>query len=302
MLRPPLPTDEPFTLEYAAQLGYSRRMLQGKLFQIIYPTVYAVATLELTPLVMTKAALLATPKHCAASHHGGLRLYGVEVGVDLTPHVSTLSKEPIRIRGIEAHRLEKMTNSMRDGYRVLTPELCLSTAATTLNLVDLVTAIDWMFRLGHTSPDLLWNFLEHHHGAGVRKARRAALLSREGSESPRESYLRVLLEMAGLPPLECNVAYGDEHEFLARVDLSWRRWMIAIEYDGRQHGLSLAQRERDIHRREQMERLGWVFIIVTAAQLHRPRSIVRRVREALRQRQGWAPFVDFSDEWCAMFE
>jgi hypothetical protein len=145
-------------------------------------------------------------------------------------------------------------------------------------------------------------FLFQHHGAGVRKARRACALSRLGSESPRESYVRGMLELAGMPPLECNLSYGDESQFLARVDLSWRTWKIAIEYDGRQHALSMAQRERDIHRRELMERLGWTFIIVTAAQLRRPRAIVIRVREALRRRQGWAPLPDFSTEWSALFE
>lgn len=302
MNRPPLPSDEPFPLKYALSRGYTRRMLQSQPFQIIYPTVYAASALELTPLIMTKAALLAVPQHCAASHHSGLRLYGIDVGADLTPHVSTLSKDPIRVLGVTAHRLEKMRVLKRDGYSVLAPELCLSTAATTLNLAELVTAMDWMYRLRHTTPDVLWTFLEQHHGAGVRKARRAALLSRHGSESPRESYLRVMLEMTGLPPLECNISYGNEHQFLARVDLSWRQWQIAIEYDGRQHALSMAQRERDIHRREEMEKLGWVFIIVTAAQLRRPRAIVQRVREALRQRQGWAPYVDFSEEWCEIYE
>lgn len=302
MLRPLLPHDRPFTLEFAQSRGYTRRMLQGRQFQIVYPTVYAASSLELTPLLMTHAALLASPKDCVASHHSGLRLYGLDVGDDLGPHVSSLSDEPIRIRGITTHRLARMSSRILDGWRVLEPELCLSTSATTLNLIDLVIAMDWMYRLGHTSPEKLMTFLFQHHGAGVRKARRAAALSRLGSESPRETYVRSMLELAGLPPLECNISYGDDNEFLARVDLSWQKWKIAIEYDGRQHALSMAQRERDIHRREAMEKLGWLFIVVTAAQLRRPRAIVNRVREALRQRQGWAPLPDFSAEWVALFE
>lgn len=298
----PLPAGQPFTVAFAAGCGYTRRMLQGKSFQIIYPNVYACADLELTPLIMTQAALLATPEGCVASHHSGLLLYGVSVGDDLDPHLSTLAAEPVRIRGITVHRLKHMPSTVVRRWPVLEPDLCVSTASTTLSLVDVTIAMDWLYRLQITTPETLAEFLASHHGAGVRRARRAALLSRPGSESPRESYLRVMLELAGLPPLECNLTFGDSHEAFARLDLSWPQWLIAIEYDGRQHGLSLAQRERDIRRRERMERLGWVFIVVTAAQLRRPRDVVIRVREALRARQGWAPLPTFTTEWRALFE
>jgi len=139
-----------------------------------------------------------------------------------------------------------------DGWRALSPELCLSTAATRLSLVDLVIAADALYHRRLITPGGLKHFLNHHHGAGVRRARRAQHLSRARSESPRETYVRLMLELAGLPPLECNRSYGDEAAFVARLDLSWSRWKIAIEYDGRQHGLDLMQRERDVQRREQM--------------------------------------------------
>lgn len=302
MLPPPLPDDRPFTLESAKLSGHSRRELQSRQFQIIFPRVYAAATLELSRLTMIQAALLAAPDHCAASHHSGLLLYGIEVGEDLMPHVATLDREPIRIRGITTHRLTMTSTRLVNGWRVLSPELCLSTAATKLSLVDLVIAADALYERRLVTPGGLESFLQHHHGAGVRKARRAVHLSRKGSESPRETYVRVMLELAGLPPLECNVSYGDDVGFIARIDLSWGRWKIAIEYDGRQHGLSLAQRERDVRRRERMERLGWVFIIVTAAQLARPKEIVRRVCDVVAERQGWPPFPRFDAEWCSLFE
>ncbi|MGA8987493.1 endonuclease domain-containing protein [Aeromicrobium sp.] len=302
MLPPPLPADRPFTLEYAQRHGHSRRVIQGRRFQIIFAGVYAAADLTITPRLLVQAALLAAPGGCAASHHSGLLLYGIDVGTDLTPQLSTLDPEPIRIRGITMHRLARMSNRSVDGWRVLSPELCLSTAATRLNLVDLVIAADAMYAQRLVTPGRLDHFLHHHHGAGVRKARRAMHLARRGSESPRETYVRVMLELAGLPPLDCNRSFGDENGVLARLDLSWSRWRIAIEYDGRQHGLSLAQREHDIRRRERMERLGWVFVVVTAAQLRRPREIVSRICGTLAARQGWAPLPRFDAEWCALFE
>lgn len=297
-----LPYDRPFTLDWAHNQGHTRRELQSRKFQIIFPRVYAAATFQVSRLTMVHAALLAAPNHCAASHASGLLLYGIDVGDDLTPHVATIDREPVRIRGITTHRLTMTSTRIVDGWRVLSPELCLSTAATQLSLVDLVIAADALYERRLVTPDALDSFLRHHHGAGVRKARQAVHLSRAGSESPRETYLRVMLELAGLPPLECNRSYGDDAGFIARIDLSWSRWKIAIEYDGRQHGLSLAQRERDVRRRERMERLGWVFIVVTAAQLARPKDIVRRVCEVVTERQGWPPLPSFNAEWCALFE
>lgn len=302
MQRPPLPDGRPFSLREAEHLGYTRRMLQGRRFQIVLPTVYAVAALELTPRHLIDAALLAAPDHCAASHHSALRLYGVDVGEDLLPHLSTLSPEPVRIRGVSTHRLSAMSTRHVDGRRVVSPELAVSTAATVLSLTDLVVAIDGLYHRGLVTPGRLDHFLHHHHGHGVRKTRRALALASPSSESARETRVRLMVELAGLPPLEVNVSYGDGEGFVARIDLSWRRWKIAIEYDGRQHGLSLAQREHDIRRRERMERLGWVFIVVTAAQLSRPRDIVLRARAALESRQGWAPAPRFDDEWRALFE
>ena len=84
--------------------------------------------------------------------------------------------------------------------------------------------------------------------------------------------------------------------------MSYRLWLVAIEYDGRQHGLSLAQRKRGVRRRELMERLGWTFIIVTAAQLGRPRDIVNRVYEALQAHGYKGPPPDFTREWTKNFE
>lgn len=300
MQRPTLPDDRPFSLTEAQHLGYTRRMLQGRRVQIVMPTVYAAAALELTPRHLIDAALLAAPQHCAASHHSALRLYGIDVGADLLPHLSTTSPEPVRIRGVSTHRLSAMSTRDFGGRRVVSPELAVSTSATVLSLTDLVVAIDGVYFRRLVTPDRLDHFLHHHHGHGVRKARRALAMASPASESARETRVRLMVELAGLPPLEVNVSYGDDDGFVARIDLSWRRWKIAIEYDGRQHGLSLAQRERDIQRRERMERLGWVFIVVTAAQLSRPRDIVLRVRAALEARQG--PVPTFDEEWCALFE
>jgi very-short-patch-repair endonuclease len=55
-----------------------------------------------------------------------------------------------------------------------------------------------------------------------------------------------------------------------------------VEYDGEQHRVDRWQYIKDIRRREELERLGWIVIRVVAGD--RPADIVRRVRDALASR------------------
>lgn len=113
-------------------------------------------------------------------------------------------------------------------------------------------------------------------GAGVR--RRALELCSERSESPRESELRCVLELAGLPRPECNVEIYDGARFVARVDMLYRAQKLVIEYYGDYHR-DPDQWSRDEMRRAELESLGYRFTVVTrrdfddlpalAARIHR---------------------------------
>lgn len=291
----------PFTLAEARAIGLTRDQLKGR-FVRLYPSVYAASDLFIDAPTRVRAAQLAIGQLCPASYATGLALYGVG---DFDPeliHLSSRHRHPRRIKGIEVHRHQHLgTVLTRQGCAALTPERCLVDAATDLGLADVVASGDGLIALGHTTLDRLYDFVINHHYDGIVRARRAVELMVIGSESFRESHVRIMLVLAGLPQPEVNVSYG-ESEFLARLDLSYPEWKIAIEYDGRQHGLSLAQRERDVRRREAMERLGWVFIVITAAQLAKPREIVARIHATLVARGYTGPAPVFHGEWSQTFE
>ncbi|MFE3446754.1 endonuclease domain-containing protein [Nocardia sp. NPDC059180] len=70
---------------------------------------------------------------------------------------------------------------------------------------------------------------------------------------------------------------------LARLDMGWRRWHVAVEYDGAQHWTDRSQRSWDIDRQAILNALGWTIVHVGADQLdHRPDTIVSRTTHALR--------------------
>lgn len=126
---------------------------------------------------------------------------------------------------------------------------------------------------------------ERHSGArGIVQLRRALKLADGGAESPQESRLRLALLDAGLPtPCTQLTVTSSLGHFVARLDLGWREWKVAVEYDGTQHWTDSKQRSRDIDRIAELEALGWRIIRVSADMLRqRPASIVGRTRRALR--------------------
>jgi very-short-patch-repair endonuclease len=102
--------------------------------------------------------------------------------------------------------------------------------------------------------------------------------------------LRLLLAEAGLPRPEVNpTLFTEDGRFLARVDLLYRRWRVAVEYDGDQHRSSTIQYERDMERREALQRAAWRVVYVRSRGLFRRQDhTVERVRVALT-RAGWRP-------------
>ena len=144
-------------------------------------------------------------------------------------------------------------------------------AAAGVGLVDLVVAGDAMVKKGLATLESLRRSVDGMSGAGVRVARRALSYVRAGVDSPMESRLRMLLVLAGFPEPQVNVILRDlSGDWSRRFDLCYLALKLIIEYDGEQHG-ELGQRDSDIHRREELERLGYTLV---AGDLpgHLPRS------------------------------
>jgi Protein of unknown function (DUF559) len=114
----------------------------------------------------------------------------------------------------------------------------------------------------------------------LRRLEAALEMVDPGAESPRESYLRLLLIDAGLPRPETQIpVLGVDGIPVAYLDLGWQEQMVAVEYDGDHHRTDRRQYVKDIQRIEMLERMGWIIVRVVAED--RPANIVRRVRGAL---------------------
>ena len=118
---------------------------------------------------------------------------------------------------------------------------------------------------------------------GVRRLREAMRFVDGGAESPQETRLRLALINAGFPAPETQIQFKDRYgEVRVRVDMGWREWKVAVEYDGVQHWTDRKQRAWDIERIAMLEASGWVVIRVSADMLAQPGALLQRIRDRLR--------------------
>jgi very-short-patch-repair endonuclease len=107
---------------------------------------------------------------------------------------------------------------------------------------------------------------ERHKGRrGIRRARTALDLVDAGAESPRETWLRLLLIRAGFPRPQTQIPVYDRYgQLVAVLDMGWQNIKVAVEYDGDHHRTDRRTFNKDIRRAETVAGLGWINVRVTA--------------------------------------
>ncbi|KJC64203.1 hypothetical protein TZ00_11265 [Agreia bicolorata] len=211
-------------------------------------------------------------------------------------HVSTISPaQSPRAAGIIGHRLSPGAADIGSLRRL--PVVSILDAwcqcATLLSIDELVITGDHIIgdRYPQKTGEQLWQAVECRKGSrGVRSLVAAAELIRPGSESPKETELRLLLIRGGLPEPELNVdVFGKSGRFIGRGDLVYRGHKVLVEYDGSQHADDRRQFRRDVDRLEDFAADDWRVVRVLKEHMNADRAdIVTRVRNALTS-QGWRP-------------
>lgn len=142
-------------------------------------------------------------------------------------------------------------------------------------------------------------------GTGIRgagKARAALAWVREGSRSPRETILVIVLCIPSdnggyqlpFPQLNPAISLGSDAARTAGVgvlhpDLCWEEQKTIVEYDSDGTHLEEGQVIRDVDRKDAFARDGWHVITITNQRLWRPEVLDRIVREELAPRLGAVP-------------
>jgi len=177
-----------------------------------------------------------------------------------------------------------------DGMRVSSPARTWRELAGLLDAGDLVAAGDSVVhRRLTTIEQLRLVTLRDRKYPGRRYARDALPHLSDRAESRPESLLRIALWRAGLPPVWVNRDVIDgAGQVMARVDLLFRDYPIAVEYDGDQHRSDVDQWRRDVVRLGNLEDGGITVVRAMADDLPRFERVIERCRQLLGRR-GWRP-------------
>jgi hypothetical protein len=243
--------------------------------------------------------MLTLPPSTIATGVTGLQMLGIDIGPSLPMMFVSTHPRQVRRRDVMVMRVKELP-PCRDG--TASAEHCWLIAASTLNLLDLVTAGDALLRKRRTTVARLESAVRGHRGRGIVLARTAVMLVRERVDSPRETWLRLCLVLAGLPMPECNLIVGDDRGPIGRVDLVYVAFKLIIEYEGDQHRTDRNQWNRDIDRHEDFARDHWTLIRVTSERARWPRQLVRTVYRALSANRYQGPPPRFDQLWTSLFD
>ncbi|MGB8404154.1 MAG: DUF559 domain-containing protein [Mycobacterium sp.] len=134
---------------------------------------------------------------------------------------------------------------------------------------------------GFTAAEVLAVAARHRHTRGLRQLERALDLFEPGAQSPKETWLRLLLIREGFPRPQTQIQVLDPRGHPKYyLDMGWEDLMLAVEYDGEQHATQLGY---DIARNEYIADLGWTVVRVAAG--HRRTDIISWVNRAWARAQ-----------------
>jgi hypothetical protein len=118
---------------------------------------------------------------------------------------------------------------------------------------------------------------------GTRRGAQLLELASGRAESPPESWLLLEVVDLGFPAPEANwPLYSPRGELLYRLDLAWPQARIALEYDG--YAVHRGTEDHDARRIADLERRGWIVIVVVAEDLGDSTRLGSALGQAFRRR------------------
>lgn len=155
------------------------------------------------------------------------------------------------------------------GVALTSPARTAADLSRLLRRPDALAALDALLRLPGLEPEQIRAVLDRFVGyRGVVQGRELVAIADGRSESPQESRTRLRCVDAGFPAPEPQVKVFDlAGTFVARLDMGWRAWLKAVEFDGDADHSSSRQQRRDGARRRRVESCGWGLAVVTTEQV-----------------------------------
>jgi hypothetical protein len=287
---PPALQQSPFTVADARAAGVARSRLRAKDLRAPFHGVRASTTAtDIDGRAREYAARM--PRHELFSHTTAALLHGMRMPhahVEVALHVGALRPHRApRTTGVVGHQVpENCPATELRGLRVSDPIATWIQCGSLLPVDDLTVMADGLVRRKRpvcSIAELSAAVEAHAARRGGALLRSALSMVRSGTDSPRETTLRLLLVRAGLAEAEVNGPIRNEYgAIIAHGDLAYRREKVILEYDGGGHREE-GQYFIDIRRLDEIMELGWRVIRVDKYLLAQPRVLLAKVSRALER-------------------
>ncbi|MEO6532426.1 MAG: hypothetical protein ABIO06_02510 [Pseudolysinimonas sp.] len=297
----PGPLPEPlrasgFTIAEARRHGVTRARTRARNLETPF---YGVRVKGATSDLRSRAVAYSAgmPPYQYFSHTTAAQLHGLRMphGFRETElHVTSLapSRAPRGV-GVIGHGAESAEISVVSGLRMLSAIETWCQLSAQLSLDDLVVMGDGLVRRKKALATMaqLRDAVARYSGRGCRKLRQALELVRPGTDSARETTLRLIVLRAGFPEPEVNGVIVNSHGAeIAHGDLVFREYRTILEYEGRQHSENARQFTIDISRLDELMEERWRVIRVDADLLARRATLLAKVDTALHG-GGWGSSI-----------
>jgi hypothetical protein len=276
---------DPFIGSAAVAAGLLTRHTLRTRYVAIHHDVYVSKDTELSAIVRARACWLRSRGHGVLAGFSASALHGAR-WIDAARPATIIDTNRRCTPGISAwaSAIDDDEICVIDGMRLTTPARTALDLACRYSIDTAVAAIDALARATRLKmPDLELAAGRHPGRPSIKRARAAIALVDPGEESPRETWLRLLLIRAGFPRPDTQIrVYNEYGVLIAEVDMGWEDLKIAVEYEGDHHRTNRNQFNKDIRRMDTLLEQGWIVIRVTA--LDTQGVIVGRVAAARARR------------------
>jgi len=254
-------------------------------FRAVMPNVYLDKRIRPTFRHRTTAAWLWSGREAVVAGLSASALHGSKWVGDSTPVELILRNARSPSQFVTRADFLAAGETLRiAGMSVTTPARTAFDIGRRGRLGDAVAQVDSLLAATRLAVgDVVTLAAEHAGVRGLRQLRRVLHLADGGAESPRETWLRLLLVEAGFPPPRTQIpVISPDGRRRYYLDMGWEDVKVAVEYDGDHHRSDPAQFAGDIRRLADIDELGWSLVRVVARSSRD--DVLRRVRLAWDRR------------------
>ncbi|MCA4723266.1 endonuclease domain-containing protein [Mycolicibacterium fortuitum] len=256
---------EPFIGSEALAAGKLTRHQLRDRFVAVHKDVYVPRGSRPTAVLRAKAAWLRSRRRGVLAGYSAAALHGARwIEPALPANILDTNRRPARGVVAWADMVDDDEICQIGDIRLTTPARTAVDLACRLPEDTAVAAVDALARATRLKvADIEFAALRRAGSKGIKQARRSIALVDPGSESPQETWLRLLVVRAGYPPPQTqHPIYNEYGALIGEVDMAWPELKIAMEYEGRHHTDPDVLR-RDVARFDAMIEMGWIVIRVT---------------------------------------